>query len=216
MPCTKSLNVGCSLAAALLPYAALPEDPVFNFCGKSSSGKTTAARIGTSFQGHPEAIRSWDQKARALEESAGDRNNLLLVLNAAERSPLRERQLVLSRITHMLSEGESTKRSRGVKELYANLKWATLTLSTSNAPGSEMAQKMKMSWNEQEQARFIDFPVPLLKSGASLTTVGNMVPKILRSSCCKLVRHSGPPMVGSMRPGCVTSGTMSPPPWSKP
>ena len=160
-----AFSIMCALAAALRPWTSLAEDPVFNFYGDSSTGKTTAIRVGAALQGHPNAICTWDQTARGLEETAARHTHSLLLLNAAERCQPRQKHLLLTRIVHMLSEGASTVRSAGVQERFPDLTWQCVSLSTSNASGREMATSVGAVWGPQDDARFIDIPVPSVAQG---------------------------------------------------
>ena len=153
------------LAAPLLPFARLPENPLFNFFGPSSVGKTTALRVALSVLGHPNALHSWDKSARELEEAAAHHSHLVLTLNAAERASPREHREILSRVIHMLADGQSKSRSRVVQGHLPNLDWACITLSSSNLCGADMARVLGLPWKEQEMARFIDIPVAHARDG---------------------------------------------------
>jgi hypothetical protein len=154
----------CAAAAPLARFSGLPEMAVFNLVGESSVGKTTVVRAAMSTIAPPNAIRGWDLKSRALEEAAAQHNDLLLVLNGAEKMPERERMLSMDRIIHMLTEGESTGRSVIVQDHLPNETWKSIVLSTSNRKGSEMVA-MSRGWEDQDSVRFIDIPVPGIKAG---------------------------------------------------
>src|SRR5215212_3681463 len=154
-----------ALAGPLLRFVDLPEDPAFNFVGPSSGGKTGAARVGASALGHPDAIKSWDLFPRGVEEAAAAHNDLLLVLNAAEKASPTRRREVLNRIVHMVAERHSTGRSKSVQNQLPDLTWRTVLLSTSNKTGAQMAKELKLPWGEQEAVRFIDIPVPGPREG---------------------------------------------------
>jgi hypothetical protein len=147
------------LAGPLLTDVELPEDPVFNWVGPSSVGKTTGVKAGASAVGHPDAIRSWDMSERGLEEASAAYNDLTLVLNAAEKVTPRKRRAILNRIVHMVAERESTTRSVAVQGQLPNRTWRTCVLSTSNKTGAEMAAELGVPWEPQDAARFIDIPV---------------------------------------------------------
>jgi hypothetical protein len=155
----------CGLAGPLRRFVKLPESPVFAFFGPSSTGKTTLLRIAAAMQGDPGAVANWNATGRGLEEAAATCNDLLLPLNAAELCTKQQLQNALERVIHMLPEGESMRRSTGVQDRFPDLSWMGVTLSTSNAPGSEMARRVGRPWDLQDEARFIDVPVPSATEG---------------------------------------------------
>ncbi|WP_083909718.1 DUF927 domain-containing protein [Methylocystis rosea] len=154
----------CAAAAPLARFANLPELAVFNLVGESSVGKTTVARAAMSAIASPDSIRGWDLKNRALEEAAAQHNDLLFVLNGAEKAPVRERALLIERIIHMLPEGTSTARSSVVQDSLPDERWSTIVLSTSNSKGAEMVPSSR-GWDAQDAVRFIDIPVPSIGGG---------------------------------------------------
>lgn len=161
----------CAAAAPLARFARLPELAVFNLVGESSVGKTTVARAAMSAVASPDAIRGWDLKNRALEEAAAQHNDLLFVLNGAEKAPVRERALLIERIIHMLPEGTSTARSSVVQDNLPDEQWNTIVLSTSNAKGAEMIPSSR-GWEAQDAVRFIDIPVPSIGEGGDIRPIG--------------------------------------------
>jgi hypothetical protein len=160
-----SFAIMAHLAGPLLTDVELPEDPVFNWVGPSSVGKTTGVRAGASAVGHPDTIRSWDMTERGLEDASAAYNHLTLVLNAAEKVTPRKRRAILNRIVHMVAERESTTRSEAVQGQLPNRTWRTCVLSTSNKTGAEMAAELGIPWEPQDAARFIDIPVPPAEEG---------------------------------------------------
>jgi hypothetical protein len=154
----------CAAAAPLARFANLSELAVFNLVGESSVGKTTVARAAMSAIASPDSIRGWDLKNRALEEAAAQHNDLLFVLNGAEKAPVRERALLIERIIHMLPEGTSTARSSVVQDSLPDERWSTIVLSTSNSKGAEMVPSFR-GWDTQDAVRFIDIPVPSIGEG---------------------------------------------------
>ena len=77
-----------ALAAPLVPYSGLPENPIFNLFGDSSVGKTTGVKVGQAVAGPTGQIQQWNNSARRFDEIAAEHNHLLLVLNAIELVPV--------------------------------------------------------------------------------------------------------------------------------
>jgi uncharacterized protein (DUF927 family) len=171
-----------NLAAPLLPFADLPEDPGFNFAGLSSGGKTNAVRAGASVVGHPDAIRDWNLTERKLEEAAAAHNHLVLPLNAAEKARPQDRRCVLNRVAHMVAERQSTGRSDVVQDWLPDLSWQTILLGTSNKTGAQMAAELGISWEDQDAVRFIDIPVPGLENGGIFDRLGSEAHKQVKST----------------------------------
>ena len=195
----------CAAAAPLARFSGLPEPAVFNFVGESSVGKTTAVRTAMSAIAPPDAIRGWDLKNRALEEAAAQHNDLLLVLNGAEKMPERDRPELIVRIIHMLTEGVSTGRSVVVQDHLPDEFWTNIVLSTSNRKGPEMVATSR-GWDDQDSARFIDIPVPNIEAGGIFDRVGK---GSALSACCssKLVRnleHNMSQQYGTFLPNWIT------------
>jgi hypothetical protein len=171
-----------NLAAPLLPFTDLPEDPGFNFAGLSSGGKTNALRAGASVVGHPDAIRDWNLTERKLEEAAAAHNHLVLPLNAAEKARPTNRRCVLNRVTHMVAERQSTGRSELVQDWLPDLSWQTILLGTSNKTGAQMAAELGIAWEDQDAVRFIDIPVPGPKEGGIFDRLGSEADKQVKST----------------------------------
>jgi hypothetical protein len=142
-----AFTIMTGLAGPLLQFVNLPEDPAFNLSGRSSGGKTGAARAGASTVGHPDAISHWATTERRLEEVAAAHNHSMLVLNAAEKAAPKRRLQILTDIVHMVTEGQSTGRSEAVQDRFPDLMWRTLVLSTSNKTGAEMAKELGWAWD---------------------------------------------------------------------
>lgn len=156
-----AFGIMTALASPLVRFANLSESMVFNLYGPSSVGKTTVARVAMSTIGPAECIQNWDLKARALEEVASRHNDCPLILNGAERLSAIDLKQFVTRVVHMLPEGNGTSRSSAVHDQLPNTTWRNVVLSTSNPPGREMGGV----WQEQDSVRFIDIPVPPVEEG---------------------------------------------------
>ena len=70
----------CAFAGLLLPLVpAVDENPGFEICGPSSTGKTTLLRLIASVLGEPTALRTWLTTANALEDATARCGGVLLL-----------------------------------------------------------------------------------------------------------------------------------------
>lgn len=154
-----------ALAGPVLYWADLPEGAVFHLAGKSSTGKTTTARVAASFDGPPDSHANWHQSDRRTGENAAIRCDRAYILNAAEKAKREDLRAVLSSITHGLVEGGSKRYAAAVKATLPDLRIRSPILSNGNRSGAEMARIAGLPWDEQEAARFITIPVPPREEG---------------------------------------------------
>lgn len=154
-----------ALAGPVLAWADLPEGAVFHFAGKSSTGKTTTARVAASIDGPPGSHAGWNQSDRSFAETAASRCDRVAIFNAAEKAKLKDMREILPGITHGLVEGSSKKYSAAVKATLPDLRIRSPILSNGNRSGAEMALVAGLPWDEQEAARFITIPVPPREEG---------------------------------------------------
>lgn len=116
---TAAIMVSASTASRspcspVLHWADLPEGAVFHLAGKSSTGKTTTARVAASFDGPPDSHANWHQSDRRTGENAAIRCDRAYILNAAEKAKREDLRAVLSSITHGLVEGGSKRYAAAV------------------------------------------------------------------------------------------------------
>lgn len=154
-----------ALAGPVLYWADLPEGAVFHFAGKSSTGKTTTARVAASVDGDPGSYASWNQSDRRIGETTAERRDRVANLNAAEKAKLKDMREILQAMTHGLTEGGGKVYSAAVKATLPDLFIRSPILSNGNRSGAEMARMVGLAWDEQEAARFITIPVPTRKEG---------------------------------------------------
>ncbi|TXN24523.1 DUF927 domain-containing protein [Methylobacterium sp. WL30] len=168
-PCAESSYLAFALLVALsgpvLAWADLPEGAVFHLAGKSSTGKTTTARVAASIDGPPNSHADWRQSDRCFAETTAVRCDRVAIFNAAEKAKRKDVSEILSGITHGLVEGGSKKYAAAVKASLPDLRIRSPILSNGNRSGAEMARIANMSWDEQEAARFITIPVPPREDG---------------------------------------------------
>ena len=154
-----------ALAGPVLAWADLPEGAVFHLAGKSSTGKTTTARVAATVDGPPGSHADWRQSDRSFAETAAARCDRVAIFNAAEKAKRADMCEILPGITHGLVEGGSKKYSVAVKANLPDLRIRSPILSNGNRTGAEMAFIAGLTWDEQEAARFITIPVPRREAG---------------------------------------------------
>lgn len=154
-----------ALAGPVLAWADLPEGAVFHFAGKSSTGKTTTARVAATIDGPPSSHADWRQSDRSFAETAAARCDRVAIFNAAEKAKMQDMREILPGITHGLVEGASKKYAAAVKASLPDLRIRSPILSNGNRSGAEMARIAGLTWDEQEAARFITIPVPRREAG---------------------------------------------------
>lgn len=148
-----------SCAAALLKPLEMQEGVIFQFTGKSSTGKTTAALVAQSAAGRAtlDTLLTHDVTGRALEERASAANDGLLVIDETQRvhgSQAKKREHI-SHLPYALASGKGRVRSKSVSDTLDNVHFRIVGLSTGELPLA--------SYGEREMGeipRFIDIPVP--------------------------------------------------------
>jgi hypothetical protein len=173
--------IGVTLAAPLPSYVKffrkaecddveglLSETGVFNYSGKSSSGKSSADRAAMSLVGSHHRSGTFDCSRRGLAEMASDSNDLPLVLDDTENTEDEPGVLVktLKSIVHMVPGGRSKVISRGVDQVrFPQLRWSTFGLSSSPRPIRALAAEAHWAMTPGDQVRLFDIAVPGPESG---------------------------------------------------
>ncbi len=138
----------------------LSETAVFNFSGKSGSGKTSIVRAAAGIFGPPGLLRKWDFSRRGLEEEMESRNDLLAMFDDLETHTEEATSLknALRNINQSPTSGQSKLLSKHADLPF--LKWMAFGLTSSPEPIDEIAESIKWRRTDGERARFIDIPVP--------------------------------------------------------
>jgi hypothetical protein len=175
-----AFGVGVALAAPLPSYIKcrrkddndvgghLTETAVFNFSGRSSSGKSSICLAAMSLAGSPERAGSLDFTPRGLAEAAKDSNDLLLVLDDTEKAEDGSGALVkaLKHIVHMVPGGKSKMISRGVDQTrFPTLRWSTFGLSSSPRPIRQLAEERRWAMSPGDKVRLFNIAVPRPEKG---------------------------------------------------
>jgi Domain of unknown function (DUF927) len=175
-----SFAIGVELAACLPTYLKLrpdqtgertllvPETAVFNFSGRSSSGKSSACLAAISLAASPDRAGSLDLSRRGLAEMASDSNDLAFVLDDTEKGEDGPGALVrtLKSVVHMVPGGRSKVISRGVDQSRVpQLRWSAFALTSSPRPIPQLARENRWPMSPGDKVRLFDISVPGPKKG---------------------------------------------------
>jgi Domain of unknown function (DUF927) len=167
--------IGVELAACLPTYLKLrtdqkgertllvPETAVFNFSGKSSSGKSSACLATISLAGSPDRAGSLDLSRRGLAETASDSNDLAFVLDDTEKGEDGPGAFVktLKGVVHVVPGGRSKIISRGVDQArFPQLRWSAFALTSSPQPIRKLAAENRWLMSPGDKVRLFDIRVP--------------------------------------------------------
>jgi hypothetical protein len=170
--------IGVAFAAPLPSYLGLRGNPtrdepvltetaVFNFSGKSSSGKSSAALAALSLVGSPDRAGMVNFTERGLVEYAADYNDLLTVLDDTEKSAsTADLVKTLRLMVHVLPGGRSKHISKGVDQTkFPQLSWRSLGLSSSPVAIRDLAQQHGWTMSPGDMVRLFDIRVPPASRG---------------------------------------------------
>lgn len=148
-----------SCAAALLKPLDMQEGVIFQFTGRSSTGKTSAALIAqsASCRATLDTLLTHDVTGRALEERASAANDGLLVIDETQRvrgSQAKKREHI-AHLPYALASGRGRVRSKSVSGTLDNVHFRIVGLSTGEMPLASYGER-----ELGEIPRFIDIPVP--------------------------------------------------------
>ncbi|MEO8525790.1 MAG: DUF927 domain-containing protein [Caldimonas sp.] len=152
--------VCCAFAGPMLRPANV-EGGGFHFRGISSIGKTTGLRVAASVWGSPAYMQRWRTTDNALEATAVQHCDGLLILDEIGQMDAR----VLGESAYMLANGQEKGRSTRSGLARRKRTWLTLFLSTGETSmADQMAEAGKRSRAGQE-VRMLDVP---LDAGAGM------------------------------------------------
>jgi hypothetical protein len=145
----------------------LTETAVFNFSGKSSSGKSSAALAALSLVGSPDRAGMVNFTERGLVEYAADYNDLLTVLDDTEKSTsTADLVKALRLMVHVLPGGRSKHISKGVDQTkFSQLSWRSFGLSSSPVAIRTLAQQHGWAMSAGDMVRLFDIHVPPASRG---------------------------------------------------
>lgn len=171
-----SFAIGVALAGPLLSYVRLAtrgggnsapllkESATFNFCGSSSTGKSSACEAALSIIGTVGDTGKLNFTQRGLAEWAADNNDMLLVCDDAEEGNhlTRDQQVAqFQNLAHMIPSGSYKLMSKGTGAAPASaLRWSLFNLTSSLEPISRISSRCHWTMSPGDQVRLFDIPVP--------------------------------------------------------
>lgn len=164
------LVIGNALSGYLLNFVNI-ESGGFNLFGKSSIGKTNAAKVGVSVLGPRANLRSWHFTETGAEDLAYGHNDASLTLDelaTLDRDPKIAHQKA-SALTYLISSGKGKSRSK--KYECNQKKWRNTLLSTSELSLAEHAMKAGRNRMKGEEVRMIDVPADANEGNGIFETI---------------------------------------------
>lgn len=148
------LAIGTALAAPLLAILG-EQNGGFHIYGKSSDGKTTAAKVGLSVWGQPEKIKNaWNGTALGFANAALARNDNFMVLDEiAECEPH-----IIAKTTYSVINGKS--KLQGAKDggNRQQSEWRILIFSTGEYDLKNYIERGGMKWEAGQSVRLPSLP----------------------------------------------------------
>ena len=146
--------------------AHLTETGVFNFSGRSSSGKSSVILAAMSLAGSPGRAGTLDVSTRGLAEMASDSNDMLLGLDDTEKAEDGVLVSTLKKLVHTVPGGRSKRISRGVDQSrFPLLYWSTFGLCSSPKSISKLAMENSWDMTPGDKVRLFDIRVPRSTKG---------------------------------------------------
>jgi Domain of unknown function (DUF927) len=192
-----AFGIGVALAAPLPAYVKLVrkqdesvpelvrETAVFNFSGKSSSGKSSVCLAAISLAGSPDRAGTLDFSRRGLAEMANAGNDLVTVMDDTERAEEGDLVKALKAMIHMVPSGRSKIISKSVDN-FPILQWSTFGLASSPRPIAVLAQENRWTMSPGDKVRLFDIAVPGPSKGGIFDRVGGP-PKVRAKRSVKLI-----------------------------
>lgn len=155
-----ALTFGMCLAfsAPLLKFFPSINTTIFNFVGKSSTGKTTVARLSSSVWGnYKNYIKQWRMTSNAQEIVASFHNYTFLVLDELSQAKDEE----VKSIAYTIGNENGKARMTATVGLRDPIHWRTFGLSTAEIGVSEIIERLGKRVPEGVLARFVDIYYPM-------------------------------------------------------
>ncbi len=147
-----------AFVAPLLKFFPSINSMIFNFVGKSSTGKTTVARLASSVWGkYKSYIQQWRMTCNAQEIVASLHNYTLWVLDELSQAKNEEVQNFVYTIGN---ENGKARMTAGIS-LREPIQWRTFGLSTAEIGINEIIERLGKKVPEGVFARFVDIYYPM-------------------------------------------------------
>lgn len=169
------LAIGAALAAPLLAILGEPNGG-FHIYGKSSDGKTTAAKVGLSVWGEPDGLKNaWNGTALGFTNAALARNDNFMVLDEIGEADPR----IIGRTAYSVINGKS--KLQGAKDggNRQQAEWRILVFSTGEYDLKNYVERDGLKWEAGQAVRLPSLPATTLhgiyeklhgaKNGAALS-----------------------------------------------
>lgn len=147
------LAASTAFAAPLLNLIG-DESGGLHFTGNSSTGKTTALRVGASIWGGPEYLHRWRATSNGLEAIAQAHNDGLLVLDELAQIDPRE----AGECSYMIANGTGKHRSRRDGLARKAATWRLLFLSAGEIGLADHMREAGKRARAGQEARLADIP----------------------------------------------------------
>jgi Domain of unknown function (DUF927) len=166
-----AFGIGVAVAAPLPTYVKLArkqdesipelvrETAVFNFSGKSSSGKSSVCLAAMSLAGSPDRAGTLDFSRRGLAEMASASNDLVMVMDDTEKAEEGDLVKALKAMIHMVPGGRSKIISKSADK-FPILRWSTFGLASSPRAIATLAQENRWTLSPGDKVRLFDIAVP--------------------------------------------------------
>lgn len=179
----------CTPLIRLIPGA---PNPILDFAGATSEGKTTALRVAASVWGLPDdrdvhgVVRTWDVTQTWLERAAGAMSDLPTLLDDSKRQ---EKADVTRSVVYSIAQGQG--RGRGtIAGVQQTATWHTALISTGENPLSA-----HLRGHGGAQARVLThYGSPFGGSSDAFATIA----RALRTGLLENFGHLGPLLVRSL------------------
>lgn len=125
-----------------------------NLFGRSSIGKTTAAKVAFGVYGDPKEIRSWLTTANGIEAMATDHNDSILVVDEIGQGDI----LQISKAAYTLANGTGKARATIHGKSKATSKWHLSFLVSGEQTLGDLKAQQGMKINVGEEVRLLDLP----------------------------------------------------------
>jgi len=149
----------CSVgfAGILLEPLKIDYGTVFHFQGKSSTGKSTIAKVLASIFGEPiQQIDNWNNTKNGLEGKAEEKNHTVLILDEIEQVQKGE---VLGYVAYDIPNGSGKGRMTTSLTTAKTLSWLLYVVSTGEYTLKEKLTEHNQKIKSGQLVRFIDIPV---------------------------------------------------------
>lgn len=131
-----------------------------NLFGRSSIGKTTAAKVAFSIYGDPREIRSWLTTSNGVEAMAIDHNDSMLVIDELGQGDIMQ----IAKAAYTLANGTGKSRATINGKSKATNKWRLTFLVTGEQTLGDLKAQQGMKINVGEEVRLLDMPADSGKS----------------------------------------------------